>query len=655
MAEKNPFLIPLIGLIAGIMLTECGAPVWSAAVTAAAALIVYAIISRASRNPVKAYLLNNYHYFWIGLLFVTLGIITCHVKSPTLPTHRELSEMHALKGEVKRITYLTSGDKLLVELEGYFANDSSYHPLSGINALLYADGTLLQCGDRIIMPARLQPVKDPDNIYLPGYADRLRRQGIFYTINLQEHHIKRTGHSHTLSSIARQCRDRLAAQIELTPLSKELRAFLITILLGDKDYLDPETRNDFADAGISHMLALSGMHIAIMASFFLWILFPLNFTGRYKLRIFIVIVMIWIYAVITGMAPSTVRAAIMFSMAGAGRLFERKGSSFNALCCAALLILLVTPSAISDIGFQLSFICVASLIAFASYFNTVDQRRHPRLHKVNGIIIATLTATCTTWILAAYYFSTVPTLFLPANIVVLPLLPIFLALAIVSIICSSLGIGVPWLDGMLDKVYHSFTGFIGSLSEVGGSSALHVSPSVLSVLLWLLGVLLAGVYIHSKKAWRRSLPAVSVLSAASAIALLVFLPGKRAVEGFIVQDSFHTVSIMKYEGMMQSQHLPPSKSISMIESKGWTVIAADCNISEDSMPSFPRQCDCLIISRGFSGDIGRLLEAARPRLVAIHPSIFPRREAVLTEQCRKAGIKVHSLRRQGPLRQLHPL
>lgn len=656
MIERTPFLIPLIGLVAGILLLNLDAPIWTAAIFTVAAGIVFMIIRQSSKNPVKAYYLGRYHYLWSLLLFCSVGIITAYIHRPVSPDLDSIKNIKAFKGSIKSISYRNSGDRLIVNLEGYFTTDSLYHAIPDHEVLLYSDGTSLQPGDIIIIPPFLQHITNPENYYLPDYKENMHKRGIFYTLTAKDYQIKKTGQRISIEVIALKCRDNIIKAIEKTGFNNDLRNFLITILTGDRDYLDTDLRFHLSDAGISHILALSGMHVAIIASFFLFLLYPVNFTGRYKLRTLAVIILIWLYTIIIGFSPSTVRAAIMFSVAGCAMLLERKNSSFNALCFAAFAILLLTPNALSDIGFQLSFVCVASLICFAQYFNKIDKRHHPRLHKLNGIIVATLTATCTSWVLTAYYFSTVPTLFLPANLIALPLLPPFLALSILNIIASTLGVHLTLLTTFLNASYNGFTGLIESMSRIDGGSAIHVSPSIFTVILWLAGMALLGWYINTNSKKGKPVLYTSFGMIAASLCIMIIMPAQNDVEGFIVQNRFDTISIMEYKSGNSKLHLPAAKSLSYLVVHNRSIVTADCNadsiiLNKESLKALPEKCDYIIISKGFSGNISTLIDILKPEMVIIHPSIFRKREEAIIEECMSNLVKSYSIRQAGAYRE----
>ena len=216
-----------------------------------------------------------------------------------------------------------------------------------------------------------------------------------------------------MASRASKMRDRIEILIEKSMLDRAVSEFIISILLGDKSFLSNDVRDSFNNSGVAHILALSGMHVAIIMGIILLLLFPLQLMGMRKLRYVIALALIWAYAFMTGLAPSTVRACVMTSFMVLALLTQRRNKAVNSLLASAFIIILVDPASVYDIGLQLSFLCVACILAFAGPLNTVSERYHPKWHAVTSSILVSLIATLGTWVLVSYYFKRVPCFFCP--------------------------------------------------------------------------------------------------------------------------------------------------------------------------------------------------------------------------------------------------
>lgn len=177
---------------------------------------------------------------------------------------------------------------------------------------------------------------------------------------------------------------------------------------------------------------------------------------------------------------------------------ERKNSAWNSLLLATFIILVASPLSLMDVGLQLSFMCVASLIFFVRPLNPFSQHDHPHLFKLATAIITTLVATLATWCVTAYYFGTVPTAFLLSNLIVLPLLPIYLTCALIYFALSALGITAGCMTSAIDFFPQALDRFVRTISN-DGNTAIYFTPSLTSVWIWLLIVIAIAVILHSDK------------------------------------------------------------------------------------------------------------------------------------------------------------
>lgn len=291
------------------------------------------------------------------------------------------------------------------------------------------------------------------------------------------------GRSQSLQARLASIRDSFVLFIESTPLNPDTKGFLSAMLTGDRSGISGDMSRSFADAGISHILALSGMHIGILAALCMGLAWPLKVAGKRKWRLGVVLLTIWAFCLVSGMAPSTVRAALMASFYVAGRLLERKGSGAKSMIAAAAVILVCWPDALRDIGFQYSFLCVASLMAFVKPLNKIDRRAHPLLHKLVNTLLVPMVATGGTWALSSHYFGHIPMGFLPLNVSVIPLLPGYLFGGLAYLASSAVGLTAGWLGHMLDAglgLLRESAAFIGD----GHSTVLAYSMGPLATTLW---------------------------------------------------------------------------------------------------------------------------------------------------------------------------
>jgi len=220
---------------------------------------------------------------------------------------------------------------------------------------------------------------------------------------------------------AMRLRHRQVERYRSLGLSGQSLAVVSAMTFGDKSDVSAETREAYSITGASHILALSGMHLAIIYG----LLSVLSLGRRFReLRQLLLIVAVWVYVFMVGMSPSVVRAALMLTVYSLVGLTGRTSMSLNSLAFAAILMLVANPLCLYDIGFQLSFMAVAFIVTFHSRLSGIVPRRfqqaHPFAKAVWQTVCMTTVAQLGTFPLVAYYFGRFSVYSLLANIVVIP-------------------------------------------------------------------------------------------------------------------------------------------------------------------------------------------------------------------------------------------
>lgn len=640
----SPMMLPLSGLIIGVLLANNGAGFILGASLIMAGLGLYELLAWRSVDPVSSYHLQNWHYAWIVLIFTGVGTITTNARLPE-PLPDELTDGAVMAyGHVKEIHNTTLGDRVVLDITALMDSTGRAKAVTPFKVLGSCQDFKARVDDDVIFPCRLSRVADSSNTFNTGYALRMSRKGILYSAIIGDS-VKIKAHSPTLNGLTWSLRSRTEEFIEDTPLSKPTQNFLITILLGDRAYLDEDTRSLFADGGVSHMLALSGMHVSIIAGIIMWLLFPFNLLGIYRWRYIVALPILWGYTFITGLTPSTVRAAIMMTAVIVCILTERKNSSWNALLLAVFLILLFNPNALFDIGLQLSFICVAALIFFAGPLNPIDHHEHGVLFNIVAAVLVTLSATAASWVLSAYYFGIFPLLFIPANLLALPLLPVYIVISLAFFLSVAVGHPIPWLGQIIDAGYSCL---ISLLSAIRGetSSATQLDISWITVALWLLALAGIAIWLHYKhNRW------FLILSSAVAVTAIVLIPFSKSTkpDGFIIQTRADQPHILERNSRTEYTRTFQTNSISGIRILGKQIVTADCDLCGTPLL---RSCDYAIVTRSCPNSIKEIDSILHPRIIVLHPSIRRLRETEMLRHADSLHIPVHSLRLAGPIQVL---
>lgn len=277
-------------------------------------------------------------------------------------------------------------------------------------------------------------------------------------------------------------------------ISGEAYGVMAAMTLGEKSHIDAETRETYREVGASHILALSGLHLMIIYG----VVSLLVSWRRVRLLSQVLIVLaVWGFALLTGLSPSLLRAASMITVYALLALGYRDRMSVNTLAFVAVVLLIANPLALYDVGFQLSFMAVLSIMLVNPLlYNLIPQdwlMEHRWLRWLWGITTVSLSAQIGTAPLVAYYFGYFSTVFLLANFVVIPLATLVLYLALLMLVVSCWPWGVTVVASVLSAVVLTMNRLLGWMGTLPYSSIDGLSLSVLQV--FLLYVVMGCVYV----------------------------------------------------------------------------------------------------------------------------------------------------------------
>ena len=215
----------------------------------------------------------------------------------------------------------------------------------------------------------------------------------------------------------------------------EAYGVVAAMTLGDKKAIDKDTKETYRVAGASHILALSGLHLMMIYS----VITLLVGWMRFRLLSQVIIVLaIWAFALLTGLSPSVTRSAAMITAYALLSLGYRERMSVNTLAFVAIIMLIISPSMLYDVGFQLSFMAVLSIVLWHPLLNGLIplhvQQRHHWLSNLWGLITVSTAAQIGTAPLVAYYFGRLPVWFLLSNFIVIPLATVVLYLTLALVV-----------------------------------------------------------------------------------------------------------------------------------------------------------------------------------------------------------------------------
>ena len=346
-------------------------------------------------------------------------------------------------------------------------------------------GSKLKVGDGLVAESRLYGIHRPrgEEDFFPRY---LLCHGFAASTRIYGGKWKRCrlstarlGLAQRFTLSCRIMRDRLLSLASRTNLTDDTRALLYAMTVGERSGLTASLRGDFSRSGVSHVLALSGLHFGMVYAVILFFLYP--WRRRFTVRI-LFLVAIWLYAFFVGLSPSVLRSSLMLTAYSLLAIDYREHASVSILSFVALVLLLVNPMGLFDVGFQLSFASVLSILLFYPQFVRLLPERyiptHPLLGRMASVGFLSLAAQLGTAPLVAYHFGTFSVYFLLANYVVIPLVTVIVPLGILFFLTLGLACFNGWVAWLLGCLLSWLVGFVHFVQSLPFASVTGLRPPV---------------------------------------------------------------------------------------------------------------------------------------------------------------------------------
>lgn len=422
-----------------------------------------------------------------------IGLLNTHWANPTLqPTH------YSNTANIPGLLIVSIGDvpneppntyKLIAEVRGRKFGDTIVSLKGKVMLLLPLDSNSakLKYGDILAVNSKLEPIQPPLNPYEFDYQQYLANKHIHYQLKPKPTRWYATGYNdgNKAYALITSIRNGAKSTLKQHITDPVLYGVASAMLLGDKDNLDAVTRQRYTLTGSMHVLAVSGMHVGILCWMLWLIVAPLKAMNKHWLRLVILLTVVWFYAILTGLSPSVMRASLMFSLYAIGETLKRKPDSLNIVAASALILLLVEPRQMLDVGFQLSYMAVLGIIFFYKPIRNLLLIKYkvPRL-LWEGTCIS-IAAQLATLPLVVYYFHQFPLYALVANAGMLVLAP---AVMLSGLLLLSF-FWIPGIEWLLGKtLFYSLWAMdyiLGLIAQLPNSTwkALYPTPLEMTLML----------------------------------------------------------------------------------------------------------------------------------------------------------------------------
>lgn len=542
--------------------------------------------------------------------------------------------------------------------------------IQGIDYSLYP-GTVIKVPNKFKL---IENLGNPDEFDYKGY---MNRHGIFYRGYFQNKEYSILGESITLRNRIERIKMWLNNRILISELTPDSKYFLSAVLLGDRQNLSIDTRNLYSNLGIAHVLALSGLHVGIISLLVYFLLFPLDYIVDRRFRLVISIILLIIYAFLTGLSVSVVRATLIAIVCGVGFCLRRKVSPINLLAFVAFIMVLYNPQWLFDIGFQLSFIAVLFIILFANKINPVNHR-NIITYNIMSMITVTVSASMGTFMLSAYYFHVIPLLFLIPNLLFIPLLPTMLCIGIVAVIT-----GLSPILHLFNWLYSILNHFFKFINDLDFSYIDNVNISTSDLIIYYSVILCFCAIIYSNFKRKKLLSILLFIC----ILLWVFITniGVHNKQGVVIMNHYSETPIIVYEkgnanlvfpidsigqeyieefkqynksfmakrnikNIVQSDiilnnDIYGTRYFDFMEKR---LILVDGKLTKDTLPEKDRiRCNYLVITKNYYASMNRILTKIIPDTIILSGNIYPQRRFKLISQIEELKLPYYDINESG--------
>lgn len=377
-----------------------------------------------------------FFWLWIGVAMGGAGAWRYHQVHGWKPRVGEISSSDGAIGVVRTAPLRrTASWRCEVELIG--GADRNVNQANTGRAILYfqledSSAARLQWGDALVWTAPLEPLQSAKNPSAFDYADYQWKRGVLRSAFIRSDRWKllqaNSGRPPWLQ-VWRAAVEHYLYRV----LDDEVAAVAMGFIMGDRSGIQQESVEAFSTAGAMHVMAVSGLHVGLVYGLLQ------GLVPRFFLRPLMVLLGVWFYAGITGFSASASRASWMISFVVIGPLLRRRNRGDQSLLWAAAVLLFIDPLEWQNLGFQLSFLAVAGILALQPLLQPVGREGWAPWRWLMGLISVSLAAQAATWPLSAHVFDVFPTYFLITNLWVIPYVSLLLYSGI-SVLCLSIWI-----------------------------------------------------------------------------------------------------------------------------------------------------------------------------------------------------------------------
>ena len=440
---------------------------------------------------------------WFGLssflMMISIGILTTNLHNEKNYSNHYTNQVSIKNDSLKTMTFrirdvLKSGnfyDKYVIDL--LEIDGSKVKGKSLLNIQKDSAQIALKIDDIFISKTVFKDLNQPLNPHQFNYKTYLEKKYIYQQLFISNQSLlKVSSKTHSLFGLASNIREYINLKLKSHLFKPDELAIINALLLGQRQDISKTIYSNYTNAGAIHILAVSGLHVGIILIILSFVLKPIESFKHGKLiKTFLLVVILWCFALIAGLSASVTRAVTMFSIVAIAINLKRPTNIYNTLAISIFTILLFKPMFLFDVGFQLSYLAVFAIVIV----DPVIYKRWKPKSKIINFYWHTFTVTLSAQLgiipISLYYFHQFPSLFFISNLVIIPFLGFILGFGILIILLAVLNL----LPQFVATIYGYIIGLMNDFIAWISRQELFLIKDIAFSFLYILASYLVIIYL----------------------------------------------------------------------------------------------------------------------------------------------------------------
>lgn len=641
--------------------------------------------------------------FFGVLLFIFLFVFGYKL---TLSHNQSFDELHFMHHSEKNLVFVAKVTEIPEEKENSYKTILEILAVKRKGKLDKAKGKVLTyfekdsvkplpaIGSIITFAIKPTPINKALN---PGgfdYRKYMANHNVFHQVYLPSYSwsVLEKNNNFSILRFAYSLRQNFISTLQKNGLKNQEFAVAAALLLGQDDMLDAETRSNYSGSGVVHILCVSGLHVGVIFLIINTLLKIFKRSQKQKyINTVIILISIWAYALLTGLAPSVLRAATMFTFITLGNLSNRYVHIINSLAASAFFLLILNPMLITNIGFQLSYLAVIGIVFINPFILSIWNTNNRVTDYIWGLVAVSLSAQIATSPLSILYFHQFPLYFIPANLIAVPLSGFIIYAGLLVLITSPISMLSNFFGLITSHMILALNYCVAFIENLPFSVQRIVSIGTLEfVLLYaLIIILLMMVALKHRKLIFVALSIAIAISLSISIntmhllkqkKIIVYHANKSSILGFVNGNSqtllasnatLKDKNIKKYTlqgaadkfGIKHTSEIERDSltvnrvirnnatglyalSEQMFFFEGKRIVIAD-SLQENKTPANPLKVDIVVLNKHSKFKIKKLVSFYHPEIIIIEPSVPFYRSNKWKEECDDLKIPIHLIASAG--------